>query len=355
MQTLYYNQILSNKSTSCYFSCRIFVLSKNIGIFAATVPATPLLESVPRQDFVFYKGDMQYPKQAMDFNWQLTILKERGLILENEEEALNFLHSVSYFRFANYLQPMELDAESHLFAPNSSFSFATKLYVFDRELRSLVFTAIQDIEIAFRTRIIHYFSMKHGPFWFMDSTLFKNQSIFNSCLDNISKEVNRSREDFISEYYSNYTSPSFPPAWKTLEVISFGTLSKLFCNFKDNTVKKKVAKEFQLPQYLYLENWIKCIAVLRNACAHHARIWNRRFPTMPIMPKYLPASWLAVGDFRPNKLYHQLCCLAYLERSIAENGNFSNRLLALMDNNNGISSRSMGFPQEWKTEPLWSM
>ena len=123
MQTLYYNQILSNKSTSCYFSCRIFVLSKNIGIFAATVPATPLLESVPRQDFVFYKGDMQYPKQVM-----------------------------------------ELDAESHLFAPNSSFSFATKLYVFDRELRSLVFTAIQDIEIAFRTRIIHYFSMKHGPF-----------------------------------------------------------------------------------------------------------------------------------------------------------------------------------------------
>ena len=102
---------------------------------AATVPATPLLESVPRQDFVFYKGDMQYPKQAMDFNWQLIILKERGLILE----------------------------------------------------------------------------------------------------------------------------------------------------------------------------------------------------------------------------YHQLCCLAYLERSIAENGNFSNRLLALMDNNNGISSRSMGFPQEWKTEPLWSM
>lgn len=93
MQTLYYNQILSNKSTSCYFSCRIFVLSNNIGIFAATVPATPLLESVPRQDFVFYKGDMQYPKQAMDFNWQLTILKERGLILENEEEALNFLHS----------------------------------------------------------------------------------------------------------------------------------------------------------------------------------------------------------------------------------------------------------------------
>ena len=301
---------------------------------------------------MFYKNSMQYTKHAMDFSWQLNILKQRGLTIENEEEALNFLHSVSYFRFANYLQPMELDVESHQFAPNSSFSFATRLYIFDRELRSLVFTAIQDIEIAFRTRIIHYFSLEHGPFWFMDSSKFKNQSIFNSCLDNIAAEVNRSREDFISEFYKNYTYPSFPPAWKTLEVVSFGTLSKLFCNFKDNLVKKKVAKEFNLPQYLYLENWIKCIAVLRNACAHHARIWNRRFPMMPIMPDYLPSSWI-VCKFRPNKLYHQLCCLAYLEQSIAENGNFTHHLLTLVDNNNEISARSMGFPQEWKIEPLW--
>ena len=71
--------------------------------FAATVPATPLLESVPRQDFVFYKGRMQYTKQAMDFCCQLSILKERGLTIENEEEALNFLHSVSYFALCELL------------------------------------------------------------------------------------------------------------------------------------------------------------------------------------------------------------------------------------------------------------
>lgn len=127
----------------------------------------------------------------MDFYCQLDILKERGLTIEDEEDAIKFLHSVSYFRFANYLQPMELNTESHRFAQNSSFTFATNLYVFDRELRSLIFTAIQDIEIAFRTRIIHYFSMEHGPFWFMDASKFKNQSIFNSCLDNIATEVNR--------------------------------------------------------------------------------------------------------------------------------------------------------------------
>lgn len=211
---------------------------------------------------------MQYTKQAMDFNCQLNILKERGLTIEDEEEAMKFLHSVSYFHFANYLQPMEHNAESHRFAQNSSFTFATNLYIFDRELRSLIFTAIQDIEIAFRTRIIHYFSMEHGPFWFMDASKFKNQSIFNSC-------------------------------------------------------------------------------------AHHARIWNRRFPTMPIMPKYLPSQWVITGNFRPNKLYPQLCCLAYLEQSIAANGSFSKRLLKLIDKSESVNTRSMGFPQEWKNEPLW--
>jgi len=62
---------------------------------------------------------MQYTKQAMDFKCQLDILKERGLTIEDEEDAIKFLHSVSYFRFANYLQPMEHNAESHRFAPNS--------------------------------------------------------------------------------------------------------------------------------------------------------------------------------------------------------------------------------------------
>ena len=289
----------------------------------------------------------------MDFNWQLNDLKERGLTIEDEEYALKFLHSVSYFRLDNYLQPMEQDAESHQFASDSSFAAAERLYVFDRELRSLVFSAIQDIEVAFRTRIIHYFSIAHGSFWFMDSDKFKNQYIFNSCLNNIATEVNRSKEDFITEYYSNYTAPSFPPAWKTLEVVSFGTLSKLFCNFKDNSVKKMVTKEFNLPQYLYLESWIKCIAVLRNACAHHVRIWNRRFPMMPIMPEYLPLSWIVVNKLRPNKIYHQLCCLAYLEQSIVANCDFTNRLITFMDNNEEIGLRSMGFTKEWKTELLW--
>ena len=186
-------------------------------------------------------SSMQYTKQAIDFSEQLEQLKQRGLIIDDEDTAILYLHSISYFRLTNYLVPMETNSFTHTFRPQSHLHTAIALYNFDRKLRSLIFASIQDIEVALRTRIIHYFSLVHGPFWFMENNLFRDQSIQQTCINNIAAEVNRSKEDFITEYYSRYSSPEFPPAWKTLEVVSFGTLSKLFCNFKDVEVKKRVA------------------------------------------------------------------------------------------------------------------
>ena len=95
------------------------------------------------------------------------------------------------------------------------------------------------------------------------------------------EELRRTREEFIIEHSAKYTEPDVPPVWKTLEVTSFGTLSKLFCNFADNKIKKRIAREFNLPQHLVLESWIKSAVVLRNYLAHHSRVWNRKFPIKP--------------------------------------------------------------------------
>ena len=60
-----------------------------------------------------------------------------------------------------------------------------------------------------------------------------------------------------------------------------------------------VAKSFGLPQYRYMESWMRSITVLRNCCAHHARTWNRRYPAMPQMPQRLPLNWVDVQYVRP--------------------------------------------------------
>lgn len=131
-----------------------------------------------------------------------------------------------------------------------------------------------------------------------------------------------------------------------------GTLSKLFCLFKDNRLKKQVAREFGLPQYTYLESWIRCITVLRNCCAHHARIWNRRFALKPQLPNRLPLSWIAPTQ-KPIKLYHQLCTLLYMEQTITPCMDLKSSLLRLLADYPNIDLHAMGFPQGWENEPLW--
>ncbi len=299
---------------------------------------------------------MQYSKLPIDFPEQLLKLRERGMVITNESEALELLDSISYFRLASYWHSMEIDtdSDSHQFLPNTHFGDVIDLYLLDEELRALIFTAIQNIEVALRTRIIHNFSMKWGSFWFIDASLFKNGAIYEHCIVSLKNELGRSKEDFIQEHFAKYDHPEFPPVWKTLEVVSFGTLSKLYCNMQDTEVKKKVAKSFCLPQYTFLENWIKAASVLRNCCAHHARLWNRRFPVIPKLPQELPLQWIANHHIRPMKLYAQLCYLAYMEQSIVPNRQFKKRLLELLSNKPRTILKAMGFPENWQSEPLWN-
>lgn len=297
---------------------------------------------------------MKYTKQPVGLPQQIEMLKERGLVIEDERYASECLHIISYFRLANYLRPMEQDKTTHKFKPESRFENAIGLYYFDKALRTLVFTVIQSIEIALRTRVIHHFSLRYGAFWFMDETLFKDDKIFNNCLHSIKEELHRSKEDFILEHFARYDTPLYPPAWKTLEVISFGTLSKLYGNLSDKAVKKQVAEDFTLPQHLYLESWTRSIAVLRNYCAHHARLWNRRFPMKPQMPKTLSNPWITDHNVLPDKIYVLLCCLAYLLDRIYPNNTFKTELKDLLNAYPNVDVDAMGFPKDWQSEPIWA-
>ena len=298
---------------------------------------------------------MKYTKHPIDLPQQLGQLKQRGMTIANEEMALEQLYSISYFRLANYWNTMESQTDKHQFLPNSNFEDIIKTYTFDKRLRALVFTSIQDVEIALRTRVIQFFSLKYGSFWFMDDSLFKDATIHETCLKNIEKEVLRSKEEFLIEHFAKYDEPTLPPVWKTLEVVSFGTLSKLYCNFKDTEVKKQVAKSLALPQYTYLESWLKCATVLRNLCAHHSRLWNRRFAWKPQLPRKLPLNWLNDLQYvRPIKLYAQFCYLAYLEQSINPNSAFRKEIPSLLKNMPKRTLKAMGFPENWESEPLWN-
>ena len=296
---------------------------------------------------------MDYTKRPLEYYQIIQQLKSRGLLFHDEVAAEDELKIISYFRIANYLRTFEVPNSNHVFLPNSYFEDAICIYYFDKELRALIFTAIQSIEIALRSKIIHHVGLKHGAFWFADVNLSINRAAFQDNFTQIKKEIKRSKEDFIQEHFAKYDNPDVPPVWKTLEVTSFGILSKLLYNLNDIKVKKKIAREFNLPQHLCLESWIRSIVVLRNCLAHHARVWNRRFSQMPSMSYNLRGNWIDTTHVRSAKLYPLLSCLVYLQDNIHPNNDFKTRLKQLFAQNPNINLHAMGFPANWQEQPLW--
>ena len=294
-----------------------------------------------------------YTKQPLTISDQIALLKSRGLTFSDEKAAESFLGQVSYFRIAAYLRPMESDKQTHQFKAGATFENAIALYEFDNDLRQLLFAAIQRIEVALRSKITHHFSMQHGAFWFTEMSLHESEHRFLENLTSLDREVVRSKEDFIKEHFSKYDKPEFPPAWKTLELASLGTLSKLYYNFADNNVKKKIAREFNLPQHEVLESWMRSLSALRNYCAHHSRLWNRMLTSPPQLSINLRGNWIANRQVDANKLYAVLCCIVYWLDSLQYGSDFKLKFKTILNKYPSIDTSAMGFPQGWDNEPLW--
>lgn len=296
---------------------------------------------------------MRYTKQTITLSEQIETLQKRGLIIEDEKEALSVLEQISYFRLADYWRPLETNSVTHTFISNARFNDVVKCYNFDKALKVLLFSAIQTIEVSVRAKVIKHFSKSFGPFWFMDETMAINVIHFHSNLEHLRNEVARSKEAYIKEHFRKYDEPDLPPVWKTLEVISFGTLSKLFNNFADSDVKNNVAIDFHLPQFLVLESWLECLTSLRNYIAHHARIWNRRFPQKPELLRSSSYPWITNKNVLPFKLYPILCCIVYWLNAIDPKNTFVADFKTLLMKYPTVNPIQMGFPISWENEPLW--
>ena len=311
----------------------------------------PVRLAYPAGHFLFM--GIRYTHQAITTEQQIDILKERGLLIDDVKQAIEVLDTISYFRLAGYWRHFETDRFSHQFREGSSFADVIDLYSFDKELRALLFTAIQTIEVSVRTKIIKHFALDFGAFWFMDENCAINEERFVANLAVIRNEVSRSHDDFITEHFRKYSEPDLPPVWKTLEVISMGTLSKLYSNFSDATAKHAVAREFGLNHHKFLRSWLECLAVLRNCCAHHSRLSNRAFPVKPMMPKRMPKTWITDFSFREQTLYPQLCYVVYWLNSISIDNTFVVDFKQLLSKYPSVKTRLLGFPHDWEQEPLW--
>jgi len=298
-----------------------------------------------------------FEKEAKTVQQQIELLVSRGLSVNEGDNAEHYLSHISYYRLAGYWWPMQADKAEHKFKENSRFTDVIALYNFDRELRILIFDVIEKIEISLRTKLIYYLSLEIDPWWFQNTKIFDNTTELIKTLASIEEEVDRSKDTFIKEHKKKHKDDlRFPPAWKTLELTSFGSLSKLYGNLK-HTVKSKdiIAAEFGTANHTYLPSWLQCIAQIRNYCAHHSRLWNRNLPGKPKLLSKPPYPWI-IDVPKENEfqyLYIHLCCMKYLLNIIQPGNHFTACLDNLLKKYPSVDPNALGMKPNWQNEPLW--
>ncbi len=245
-----------------------------------------------------------YTKQTLTYVQQLQQLKDRGLTVENDQKALFLLENVSYYRLSGYWYPLLADKQNHIFKPTATFNTAFNIYCFDKELRKLVLSELEKIEIAVRAKMIYILSHKYGAFWFQNPTIFKNPVEYAKTITAIEKEFKRSDEEFIRAFKSKYIEP-LPPSWMILEITSFGSLSRLYQNLLPTKEKREIAHYFGLADSVF-ETWLHSIVYLRNVCAHHTRLWNRIMQITPQNPRKPHFDWIKNPSIVNNRTYYAL-------------------------------------------------
>ena len=297
---------------------------------------------------------MRYSKPPIPITDQIKILKQRGLTFGDESKAEHYLSNISYYRLRAYTYPFQDNRNpDHPFIVPVTFEEIINLYVFDRQLRLLIFDAIEKIEIALRTQIIYQYSIKHGAFWHTDTALYRNGLRFAKQLTSLQEEIDRSSETFISHYKKTYTNPPEPPCWMSLEVASMGLLSQIFQNLKISPEKKAIAKHFGISDVFVFENWLFCFCNLRNICAHHGRVWNRRLVQITL-PYNTSSPYISKLNVYPNKLYATISSIQYVINIISPGSNFKDRLKTLMEDCPLKQEKEMGFPIDWEKDVFWN-
>ncbi len=298
-----------------------------------------------------------FDKRPLPLDEQIALLKQRGLVIPDENRARHYLKNIGYYRLSGYMlhfQRGDRTGSHHQFTPGTTFDQVLDIYTFDRKLRLLVMDAVERIEIAMKGIIVNETCVPYGPHWYMNRDHFMERFDFDAFLKTIQKDTDHGkardkvRNTAIRHYYETYDSPAMPPLWMVFEALTLGTVSLVFA-WLPHADQKRIADQLNLGVPV-LKSWLHATTIIRNLCAHHSRLWNRVFTFKPLPPKIMEA------DFNPNTLFYaQAAMLNVLMHRVSPESRWAEKLKDLMNEYPAIPKDRMGFMPNWEKRPIWNI
>lgn len=252
------------------------------------------------------------------YDEQLEIIKNRGLIVEDEERVKKVLRSTNYYNIVNRYKEIFVNNNGSLaerFKENTTFNHLYGLYEFDKSLSNLFLKYILNIENTLKSIIAHEFAKSYAVNENITNyenyadllSAVKNENFNNGCYLNIDNfdtnkvirifkdnreiSVNDLLNDFkrvlkdecihknkmINHYLKHY---QVVPLWVFVNCLTLGQVGKFFY-FLKNKEQSAVCKN--LSQLIDndirpndMQAYLTLLNAVRNLCAHNSRFYDFR-------------------------------------------------------------------------------
>ncbi|MBO6035705.1 MAG: Abi family protein [Acetobacter sp.] len=284
---------------------------------------------------------MNEPKSPKRIDEQIAILKRHGCIIQNKSFTEEILSKVNYYRLSAYFLPFK--DKNGMYLSGTTFERIFHVYEFDREFRSLLFRAIECIEVALRTRLSYMHAIKYGACGYLNKENFNShhkEGIFEKKKQSII--LHHGKNPVVIHHEEKYSGQF--PIWVIIEFFTFGDLSFFYKDLLTEDKKEIARKQYHIIPSI-LESWLRCCTDLRNICAHGGRLYYRNFSAKP-------------SDFKKEKslfsrsLWALILVIKWLYPFPEQwEKDFIPQMETLMNKySNDIDLKHLCFPPNWKEE-----
>ena len=276
-------------------------------------------------------------KQPTSFSEQLTILKQRGCKVDDDDFSLKVLADVNYYRLSAYFLPFKYGDR---YMEDTRFNVIFDIYEFDRKLRSLLLSLMEGLETKLRARIAYLHAHKYGALGYLDKQSFNTKHKSAEFERHIKDIIAKNHQILIVKHHNEKYGGQFP-IWVIIELFTFGMLSLFYSDLKRED-QKEIARSAFNHSDAELRSWLLCLTHLRNKCAHYSRLYYTLFPARPI--KMSDSS----NEMNRRLFDYILIAKALCQGTPFWDSEFLPSFLALMENQDSIQPEHIGFPKNWR-------
>ena len=200
---------------------------------------------------------------------QINILRAKGLVINDVDFAKDVLLRENYFFLTGYRFLFMRSTSDRRFLPGTTFEELYAMFLFDRQIRNILFKNILVVENNLKSILSYVVSKNHGfkEKNYLNPNNFVHDSNRNRQINDLIHKmkrqisINGKQHSATSHYLSNY---GFIPLWIVVKVLSFGIVGELFTilQFDD---KKEIAEKFNIDIDSF-EEYLPILANYRNLC-----------------------------------------------------------------------------------------